>query len=1456
MKMKLPLYAKFVTLLTAFLVLLVPSALAQGSGSTPEEEAKDFGFYNEFNLDLEVKVQGGFIRIYRSWRGDKKEWTINPQHGELSFSEETDGELYGQLLAKEIGRGPRAFTKISGLTGVWGKATSASAESSAPGGAVPPGVSGILVAHGIDYCTNEGEGVTELVSAQPDGYRWVDRIGRKWADFSESGALNAWGKGNYLIGQVVYDQEENVSGYADTTLTQVITYTRYPSGKIHTISDDQGATVTYTYYGNGQLESVTDADGYKTTYTYNADGQIATKIMGDDSAALPGEEIGEETTLTYDYFPNGELKSVLTGDQTRSDYTYEYNEELEQYKTTETMTGNRIKVTVSNNEDGLVEIRKNGSIDLRVVRLCEDSAIIDRHNRVTYIDRDAIGIIRTVYFPDGRKLSFEHSNANWPELGNPWDQPTAPWGLIKVTYPSGTEVSYERNPDGTIATATEVTPGGEVRYWSFQYDSYGNRTEQRLQASETPDNAKDRIEKWHYDAHGNIDYYEDVLARRFTYEYNRRGDITKIIGPDLKEWVFTYTRKGQLKTFEDPRGYRQEFRYTKRGLLRKFIERHTSGAPDAETIFRYNHRGLVKKIIDPFLYEWNYEYNQSGEVERIIDPLNKDSEYQYDYLGRVKQVKDGNDVAVDINYFDTSLPGQAPQTSIAFSPLVQIEYPTYKEELIYDKVQRLTSRAIRPNTSGIIESELTQYRYDQDGRLDRITRPDNNHIYYTWDQMGRVKSIQRPGRGTFSLAYPEAEKFIEYNDPVGGQIKQEFNQLGEMIKETRADLTEVNFTYNAYGNIETYVNARGNKHEYIYNDAQQVEQIKIYADTSATTPLRTITYTRNLRGDITGYDDGSITITFTLDALGRVLSAVTNYGSFSKTHSYTYAENGLPKTYTAVNGVTYTYNWDAANQFAGFSIPGEGIVTVNYNTTDWFQPESVVFPGGSRQNFEYDELRRIKRIHSKNAGGNTLLDYNYTYTKGPVEGAVVDTITTEHGLYDFEYDDAYRLTSAIKPNAPPEAYTYDALDRRSPETGAPWVYNANGALENGGGATYTYDDDGNVDTRTVGGVVTKFFYDESDRLVRAESPVGTVIAEYGYDHFGRRLWKEVSGTRTYFAYTAEGLSAEMDDQGNVTRTYHFAPGSYWTTSPLMMEEAGTYYYFHNDHLGTPQKITDKLGVVVWSARYSAFGEATVDGSSTIENPLRFPGQYFDGETGVHHNYLRNYEPGIGTYLEQDPYGVAFTGPNRYGYAGLNPANYFDPTGEIIPVLVVGAKVLWVAGMAYTGFEAYQCWESLMEDPCAAIFEGDACLNTVLAAAIPYGAGKLARYLKGLAPAARELTKVAKPQLLLPFKPKWTGQIVKYKKGAMPPIEHIFYRHGPNSGFSNVGRFAEGTSARDIKNLVEEAAVSGQWKWANGRASITHNFDKVIGTHKDGSPAKALQVYLNEAGEVMTAFPVY
>ncbi len=74
------------------------------------------------------------------------------------------------------------------------------------------------------------------------------------------------------------------------------------------------------------------------------------------------------------------------------------------------------------------------------------------------------------------------------------------------------------------------------------------------------------------------------------------------------------------------------------------------------------------------------------------------------------------------------------------------------------------------------------------------------------------------------------------------------------------------------------------------------------------------------------------------------------------------------------------------------------------------------------------------------------------------------------------------------------------------------------------------------------------------------------------------------------------------------------PESTWTTEPLFMKAASQYYFYHNGHLGIPQKLTVVNGAVVWSALYSSFGEATVE-IETVENNLRFPGQYYDAGQG-------------------------------------------------------------------------------------------------------------------------------------------------------------------------------------------------------------------------------------------------
>ena len=334
--------------------------------------------------------------------------------------------------------------------------------------------------------------------------------------------------------------------------------------------------------------------------------------------------------------------------------------------------------------------------------------------------------------------------------------------------------------------------------------------------------------------------------------------------------------------------------------------------------------------------------------------------------------------------------------------------------------------------------------------------------------------------------------------------------------------------------------------------------------------------------------------------------------------------------------------------------------SITYSEYKWNKPTEVLLPGGSKRQYEYDPLMRVKSIIAKDPGQNILMNYQYNYDR-------VDNIkakTTEHGSYSYGYDELYRLTSADNPIQADEAFTYDAVGNRLTDAGAigNWDYNANNELLGYDNVAFEYDDNGNMIQKTIGGQVTLFFYNLEDRLERVEDDDGSVIASYYYDPFGRRLWKEIGGVKTYFVYADEGLVAEVDEAGNVVKSYGYKPGSTWTTDPLFMKVGSQYYFYQNDHLGTPQKLTAVNGAVVWSAKYSSFGEAEIDMSYTITNNLRFPGQYFDVETGLHYNYYRYYDSKNGRYLRADPVGVQDEEINLFVYVLNNPNLKFDAFG--------------------------------------------------------------------------------------------------------------------------------------------------------------------------------------------------
>ncbi|KAB2841326.1 MAG: hypothetical protein F9K47_11590 [Burkholderiales bacterium] len=225
--------------------------------------------------------------------------------------------------------------------------------------------------------------------------------------------------------------------------------------------------------------------------------------------------------------------------------------------------------------------------------------------------------------------------------------------------------------------------------------------------------------------------------------------------------------------------------------------------------------------------------------------------------------------------------------------------------------------------------------------------------------------------------------------------------------------------------------------------------------------------------------------------------------------------------------------------------------------------------------------------------------------------------------------------------------------------------------------------DANGHTRRIaesGGAEKRLSYDVAERLTQVESETGTPIGSYAYDPFGRRLKKTTAAETIYFLHGEEGLLAEYDATGNPMATYGWEPQGMWGTSPVWKKEGSNTYFYANDHLGTPQLLTDASGQIVWKGRAEAFGKTTVDAASTVTNNLRFPGQYFDAETGMHYNYFRDYESTIGRYVQSDPFGTE-SEHNTYDYAGARPVLDIDESGENyttgIPV-AIGAVALFCA----------------------------------------------------------------------------------------------------------------------------------------------------------------------------------
>jgi RHS repeat-associated protein len=216
---------------------------------------------------------------------------------------------------------------------------------------------------------------------------------------------------------------------------------------------------------------------------------------------------------------------------------------------------------------------------------------------------------------------------------------------------------------------------------------------------------------------------------------------------------------------------------------------------------------------------------------------------------------------------------------------------------------------------------------------------------------------------------------------------------------------------------------------------------------------------------------------------------------------------------------------------------------------------------------------------------------------------------------------------------------------------------------------------------------------------------------YTYNGFEQLISRVItnSGTAngtTYFVHDLWGnVIAELTTAGATVREYIYLPEAEIAPTrqartqvdrPVAVVDAvntatPVTLMVHVDHLNRPVRMTNSAKASVWDVVYTPWGAFhSATGAQTLNT--RFPGQWFQLESGLHYNWHRHYDPTLGRYTQPDPLGFV-DGPSVYAYAGNSPFRFVDKDGRI-----AGVDDAFIIGMTIGVGIAIMCMSNSSSPP--------------------------------------------------------------------------------------------------------------------------------------------------------------
>jgi RHS repeat-associated protein len=448
-------------------------------------------------------------------------------------------------------------------------------------------------------------------------------------------------------------------------------------------------------------------------------------------------------------------------------------------------------------------------------------------------------------------------------------------------------------------------------------------------------------------------------------------------------------------------------------------------------------------------------------------------------------------------------------------------------------------------------------------------------------------------------------------DPNGNLTAFTYDLASRLTYKTTVGGYTKEFLYNGLGQIRKTINGRGQETEYQYDNAGRL--------VSFTDPVGTVSYTYDENGNILTTTDSSGTITRGYDELNRVVGYTDSAGNHIQ---YTYDETGNLITLTYPGGRQVHNQYDAANRLVGVTDWAMRTTTYEYDTNG--RLVKTIRPNGTVLTQSYDAAGQLLQMKDVDDTENIFSQYNYTYNE-------VGNITREQSTIEMQ---PFLLSN--------KTMTYTTDNRIA-------TYN---------GEYIDYDNDGNMVTGPLAGLMSSFTFDSRNRLSAAGNTTYTYNAE------NHRVAITENGSQTsYVVNPLASLSQvfiKTDPQGEQT-FYVYGLGLIGQE-----DDNGGYLSYHFDLRGSTIALTDTSGQVTDRFQYSPFGTLVHhDGQTSV--PFLYNGR--DGvmtdNNGLYYMRARYYNPEIKRFVNQDILlGTIDNGQslNRYAYVQGNPVIYIDPSG--------------------------------------------------------------------------------------------------------------------------------------------------------------------------------------------------